>query len=135
MQTTEFETSIKLKKLGILQTATFEHVDHKYIPKSNLNYGFRLKKSDNLYSEDAIFADAYTLDEVLDMLPRDILYSFGIKDCNNDYKAYFEINDYDEYKEKDIRHKNPAEAAGQLLVWCIENDYVKVEELNNANNA
>ena len=88
MQTTEFETSIKLKKLGILQTATFEHVDHKYIPKSNLNYGFRLKKSDNLYSEDAIFADAYTLDEVLDMLPRDILYSFGIKDCNNDYKAY-----------------------------------------------
>ena len=43
-----------------------------------------------------------------------LTYGFAYDDIMNDENLYFSQN------------PNPAEAAGQLLCWCVENGYVEV---------
>jgi len=84
--------------------------------------------------------DACTLDEILDMLPDSIeTYRYALvmeKISESAYKCgYFDgLNAYENLKYfHSVESKNPADAAGRLLAWCIKNGYVKVEDLNNEN--
>jgi len=88
-------------------------------------------------------ADVYTLDEILDMLPIEISPSYHLEffrvkrgDLGH-YKPVYNLHYYRAdflYPLVDFESTNPAEAAGQLLIWCIKNGHVKVEDLNNDNN-
>jgi len=87
---------------------------------------------------------AFTLDEILKMLPDEL--EDDDSDCSGNLKIFrrsflFRKNNgsfmiqYIPYQLEIERpspitftNENPAEAAGQLLVWCIENGYVKAEE-------
>lgn len=89
---------------------------------------------------------AYTLDEILGFLPAFITQKsekiFGFpaslprkfqltihKDAKNDYSfMYFNPNLENNRGKGSLYHKNPAEAAGLLLEWCIDNGHVKIEE-------
>jgi hypothetical protein len=117
MKTTSFELSKKLKEVGVKQFgASSYHVDTKN------------------HCDIACF----TLDEILEMLPG--IVTDG--ECN-----YWKLNldkgtdhhsgndgyvfSYGGITKSDLKefiHPNPAEAAGQLLLWCIENGYVEVGE-------
>lgn len=129
MQTTSFELSEKLKKKKVPQNGTFEHVNQNYMPKeSELNYEFRLKHPDNLFYSTAIFADAFTLDEILEMLPSAIEAFYDLwfhKSMDHTYWLGYRKSLDDALFLTD-NYQNPAEAAGQLLLWCIENGYVEV---------
>jgi len=81
---------------------------------------------------------AFTLDEMLELLP----FTIGMcglvveKTITSEYVCGY-FNALTVFASLSFIHKikskNPAEAAGKLLVWCIENGHVKVEDLNNDN--
>jgi len=91
---------------------------------------------------------AYTLDEILDFLPDvisnnesyfltlekvTILPKFEPQDNRYLLKYCFHhgVEDSDAAEEEIIihkKHQNPAEAAGELLLWCIKKGYVKTDE-------
>ena len=85
-------------------------------------------------------ADAYTLDEILDMLPSSIVINqqrFDLiieklteKTTNQHWYAF----SYNGSSDAATVYKTATEAAGQMLIWCIKNGHVKVEDLNNENN-
>jgi len=94
-------------------------------------------------------ADTYTLDEILDMLPKSIKFHYFIRRKDKEFATYLLNIDYCIYEYKwlchiclrddadiliEFAHENPAESAGKLLIWCIKNGHVKVEDLNNENN-
>lgn len=111
MQTIDFELAKWLKEHGIKQGRDFYYINNKYVVWDPEH-------------EDAI-CSAFTLCEILEMLPtflpddRRFVFYRGV----NDYCSY-----YDGQCVNEFRHKNPAQAAGLLLKWCIENGYVKPEE-------
>ena len=93
--------------------------------------------------------DAYTLDEILSMLPKSIKFHHFILRKDKEFATYLLNIDYCIYEHKcqcriclrddadiliEFVHENPADAAGKLLIWCIKNGHVKVEDLNNENN-
>jgi hypothetical protein len=91
------------------------------------------------YTDYKFIAVAYTLDEILDMLP-DSISKYHLYIDKNDEE--YDIN-YAQWHSIDIgyvdlasiqNNTNPAEAAGQLLAWCIEHGYVKPEKLNQKEN-
>lgn len=113
LQTTSLELSKKLKELGVKQDS------------------FTTKGQDVKETGEFLLCSAFTLDEVLDMLPNAIVNKKEptwshrleiIKNEESSYEFYYAHNE-----DSWIEHKNPAEAAGQLLAWCIENGYVKVK--------
>lgn len=134
MKTIRFETAKKFKELGLKKesfamwrcrpkaNSDTAHI----IPQACINESYQETNADILYP-------AYTLDEILEMLPAKI----GEEDnefylnihviSGNCYK--YEIY-YDGNIGEDILNENPVEAAAQLLIWCIENGYAKVEEIN-----
>jgi hypothetical protein len=154
MQTTSFELSKKLKEVGIkfscptyywcyyigqihLFRNSINSSDNAYDPISNVLY---ITERHQIRPEKEEGIVAYTLDEILEMLPsyidiknapaeeaifrlsffKDIdkkLYCFYFASCQIKYKNMGEYS-----------NRNPAEAAGQLLIWCIENGYVKVDK-------
>ena len=91
---------------------------------------------------------AFTLDEILDMLPSKIIikgsgymwYHFELYLKKMMYTNIYLINykyfmhGTDEVILEENDNTNPAEAAGTMLIWCIKNGHVKVEDLNNENN-
>jgi hypothetical protein len=107
--------------------------------KLDISYVFAHQLTDKEREEQlAQYTAAYTLDEIVGMLPPEIV-------TNHDpYESYCFYMNYDCELEFETRytengglknlitfvHKNPAEAAAQLLIWCIDKGYLKVEELN-----
>ena len=79
---------------------------------------------------------AFTLDEMLELLP----FTIGMcglvieKTLTSEYVCGY-FNALTVFASLNFVHKitskNPAEAAGQMLIWCIKKGYVKVEDLNN----
>jgi hypothetical protein len=163
MKTTSYETSKKLKELGVHQFTANYWVKSNEIEPILLNKHNRVAEFDGLQLNINSTADyiaffvpdyddkffeieekyaAYTLDEILEILPAKIhdccylelcktngtppAYSFGL--------YYRDLNDNDIFYGSLCINPNPAEAAGQLLVWCIKNGYVNPEELNQKEN-
>jgi len=86
---------------------------------------------------------AFTLDEILDMLPVEISPSYHLEffrvkgEGRGHYKPVYNMHYYRaDFLQPlvDFESTNPLEAAGKLLIWCIKNGHVKVEDLNNENN-
>jgi hypothetical protein len=147
MQTTSFELSEKLKEVGIkfscptyywcyyvgqihLFRNSINSFDNAYDPISNVLY---ITERHQIRPEKENGIAAYTLDEILEML------SSYFKHYANDPDPWvWDILTISKYQngmyrvscknlhDTDFIHKNPTEAAGQLLVWCIENDYIKL---------
>lgn len=79
---------------------------------------------------------AFTLDEMLELLP----FTIGMcglvieKTLTSEYVCGY-FNALTVFASLHFVHKvtsrNPAEAAGNMLIWCIKNGHVKVEDLNN----
>jgi hypothetical protein len=108
------------------------------------------------YIKDEIYL-AYTLDEILEMLPpleiSDGIYSWTLNGEGGFLSSGF--NKKDEFIEnilekgeygisyekiwqgdrmdimKRFINKKPAEAAGELLAWCIEEGHIKPEKIND----
>lgn len=145
METTSPELSNKLIKLGITrkEQSTNEYLWWCFGVKGDFDTAFleltsNLEGSCHLYTETK--CPAFTLDELLEMLPykieQKIEWFLSLdKTISDRYKiAYFAGFDYRDFDAREDAilgdgnafavHENPAEAAGQLLVWCIENGYV-----------
>jgi hypothetical protein len=101
----------------------------------------------------------WSLDEVLDRLPATLISKIPFLTLPMEFTnaaPIFPECDLEFYKLKDtyvityhpriggelseneadyfIRHENPAEAAAQLLIWCVENGYVTTEKRSNEDN-
>lgn len=124
------ELAKKLKQSGIKHKGHFEWIIVKSFGRPIL-CGLEKKyevESDGLQIKKIY--PAYTLDEILEMLPSSIENKDGI---------YYRLSIISKWQPADgfifryckpeFYHDNPAEAAGQLLIWCIENDYVKPESI------
>lgn len=136
MQTTSPELSKKLEELGINQKSHFWWC----FGVSNCSKTAYIATENEIMASDGLTCKpqfkAYTLDEILEMLPSTINYEHEkiclIVDKNHVLDLYvfgydYKYNPY--YIDRmvcNFRNKNPAEAAGQLLVWCIENGHVKI---------
>lgn len=113
MQTTEYKTSKKLKELGVKNEELIKYLGA------------------NLLTDPS----AFTLDEILDMLPASLLaedewYHLVIEKepfdpDKTEYKVVYEAAD-PYYQLACGEHENPAEAAGLLLAECIEKGYIKI---------
>jgi hypothetical protein len=141
MKTISYELSNKLNKLRVRKRSymvylTGAHVEPELLPIYV-----------NPQLPDTEVVNAYTLDEIIVMLPT-IIALDNKEYWNYNYKCAPRLNttpdkrdvyvsEYNLIKELGITANelcsflslNPAEAAGKLLVWCIENGHVKPEEL------
>jgi len=145
MKTTSFELSKKIKELGIRHDTYF--VWCKAAGDSNSEpYIISFDELARTRGRHDAICVACTLDELLEMLPwtlylNGIAYYVSIDKCqpSKGYKcAYFEGLDHynpDDQNNTDFRtltkpkiSHNCAEAAGELLCWCVENGYVKIGE-------
>lgn len=75
---------------------------------------------------------AYTLQDILDKLPKEIktstdTYWLGISiyDCKEWYVCYSMSDEFDYYEE--FKSRQLIDAAYEMLCWCIENGYVGKE--------
>jgi hypothetical protein len=145
MKTTSFELSKKIKELGFIRESDHTFIQQlgiKAISKESLSLLTQLETetaSPYFKAPKDLYINAYTLDEILEMLP---VYVHVICNCDCDCDSHNELHMgisvhngirglYIGYGDKvSFDNKNPAEAAGQLLVWCIENGYVVTEENN-----
>ena len=132
MQTTSYKLSKKLQKLGVKQESYFywqlDKEQQALITAKEMNISY----TDTLIKNE-IFS-AFTLDEILEMLPS-ILYGIYseeiIKHAHFDLSLIKGSSGYQflyinkNFILEEFTNPNPAEAAGQLLAWCIENGYVK----------
>jgi len=141
MKPIELETAKKLKELG-LKNKSFsfwrlrnggEEKGYK-ITHDTINADYLKNNKDILYM-------AYTLDEILEMLPQFIkFYEFNLSMRGNNFEDGYRCA-YESSPDNLIKCENPliqfinencAEAVAQLLIWCIKTGYVKIEDINNA---
>jgi hypothetical protein len=141
MQVTSLKLSKKLTELGVevgtyLRWCYSDVYNDSYI----ISVGEYSKKP---FRHESICV-AFTLDEILELLPDviekhpfdiDIPFKF-VLGKNNKHNLYFAAY-IDSFYDEDIffvsfNHKNPAEAAGQLLVWCVENGHVETGKADKA---
>lgn len=94
------------------------------LPESEFTYvdcfslGAGRKETCNLNCYDTILAPAYTLDELLEILPKSIKNKYRLCLTTNNYKEYMI---YYEKHTNAIRYgTNPANAACKLLIWLIK---------------
>lgn len=137
MQTISVELAKKLKEMELIRPAFFSWV-HNYFPGSKIYGQFVLT-----YLADPAHTatyPAYSLDEILEYLPKcipikhkvDCFFRLHLLEEWGVRKEYY-IEYYQPSYEGDVvmitrRNKNAAEAAGELLLWCIENGYIKTEK-------
>jgi hypothetical protein len=154
MQTTSPELSIKLQELGVpghnnLWWCTYHlknsNDTRRYtdiIYQCNLKH-FNIERKTSLY----------TLDEILEVLPASVEKNIEPYYLNTEkgvYSNLYRCGYFEGFDSLAVRiatdakgnarstkyiketiHINPAEAAGELLAWCIENGYVDPSTLNN----
>lgn len=122
MKTISFELAKRLNELGVRKLAYFEwlHLNERGIETIEL---IKRGQGDYLWNSRVANYLAYTLDEILEMLPHYSLQKgcFGSTEVQNKTKISFRL-DYDGRIE--ILDEHVAEAAGELLAWCIENKHV-----------
>jgi hypothetical protein len=137
-QTIEKETAQKLYTLGLRKTCYFWwHHQIKWTENSKKSKWTILSdiciQDGHLGFVGGDFYPAYQLHEILEMLPEnyDLIFHkiggtfwFQYRNSKRLIKTIDLIN-------VNNNEQTPTEAAGNLLLWCIENDYVKVENLNN----
>jgi hypothetical protein len=137
MQTTSFELSKKLDKFKIHHKSYFWWC----FGISNCPKTAYIATENEIMNADGLTCKpkykAYTLDEILEMLPdcimkepkeyRLFMISYIQKSTSKKiYRFVYNIIDDILRTANHFDHKNPAEAAGQLLLWCVENGYVEV---------
>jgi hypothetical protein len=78
------------------------------------------------------YHETYTLQDILDKLPKEIktstdTYWLGISiyDCKEWYVCYSMSDEFDYYEE--FKSRQLIDAAYEMLCWCIENGYVGKE--------
>jgi hypothetical protein len=165
METISFELAKRLDKLGVKQKneqeaiqnnnlswLKYKHLEKPLLVHNATYFSLEIDEIPNsiLYGNLEERYTAYTLDEILEILPALIrtpnhkewdeltpalqLYveryrPWAIfKDpVSNTFKACYGADTL--VRVAEIENKTAAEAAGQLLAWCIENNYIKPEEL------
>jgi len=136
----DFELAEKLDKLGVKCKSLFYwHVcNKKGIVKASSNTPQSPKHGVTYHS--TIVYSAYTVAELGGMLPSAIKsknssthvinsYKLSVNDKHVSYLKHIcsEIGDFDSVID-DIKEAN---MKAKRLIWCIENNHVNVEELNN----
>jgi hypothetical protein len=142
----DFEYAKKLKELGVKQESLFscfidDDLNKIYIKDSNYDGGMDFDR--NLCS-------AFTSDELLNILPKTlpnyyflIIHRIEEDDVPEDIDEYYvgqfgyRHDFYIDYKNceddskicEEIHDKKLSNALAKMLVWLIENKYVKVEDL------
>ena len=132
-QILSFEQMHHLQKLGLKldydalhQYVKFEDTDWLLKPFSDLNIiGISCK-----------YIPAYTLQDVLDALPKEIMYEnkrcWASIDLEDGFIGYYYENYSLYYKwayfEAVMKDESIIDAAYELLVWCIENCYVETNK-------
>jgi hypothetical protein len=153
MKTINCETGKKFKELGLTDSQMkwyfLEDFDQPILFDTSQQDCFELCESVYSFIDVEIegggskildVLPAYTLDEILEMLPDEIKgYDLTLSKRKNEflldyftyYDGYVYLCELTSEKEFSFQNKNPVEAAAQLLIWCIENGYVTKEETNN----
>ena len=133
IKTISYELARKLKKLGIKKEACFVH----YVNPEKLECCALGSYSLCEGGEEVCWA--YALEEILDMLPSSIAINkkrFDLiieKLTEKTTNQHWYAVSYNGASAAATVYKTATEAAGNMLVWCIKNDHVKVEDLNNDN--
>lgn len=141
-QTTSFELSKELNKLQKINYRDADSYLYWVTDEESDSYSLLTFDEINVWHDSLKrpIYPAYALSEILEMLSWEILCIIGEKDCGYtrpiiDCKLDFfkdltnNGNAYTfSYKGavSEFTHQNPAEAAGMLLKWCIENEYIKM---------
>lgn len=71
----------------------------------------------------------FTLQDILEILPYKIVASYlniGKKSFSGDILFYVEYSNFGGYAVSHFRNENIIDAAYEMLCWCIENGYLKV---------
>ncbi len=136
MKTTEiickYQTAIKLKELGIIQNSIFSY--QKYYNKLFLMINEQIIEDVSQYidtnNECVINYSAYTASELMKL--NSLFKSFSRRERNNYFDAYFTIGyslEIDDAFTKHL-HENLAEGLAIILIHCIENNLLTVEDIN-----
>jgi len=118
----DYELAVKLKELGLRLDTLFSYrVSFGKLPYVEL-------WDDYLINSCSDFIRAYTADELMGMLPDEVESHYMCLE-KHDNKFHVSYCSYGEHECSDSKLPN---TLSKLLIWCIENEYVKVEDLNNA---
>lgn len=131
-----------LQELGLELKETIMHwarcVDNN--PRAATHYGkWVLIKGNNAQTVGLMhweFISAYTLQDVLDALPKEIKpnntrYFLRIDLADECIYYYYDDHNFVEQRKKVIGYDGIGgliDAVYELLIWCVENDYVKTNE-------
>jgi len=138
MQTTSPGLSQKIKKFNLI----IEHIHCWRMILFNGKPIYILEKQSEMsesFPSDHYFP-AYSLGEILEVLPEAIkipcpnisnaYHEYRLQLCKNNsnylFAYHWEDGSLRDFYNSAVYYKNPAEAAGQLLVWCVENGYVEL---------
>jgi hypothetical protein len=115
-KTISYKLAKELKDLGVKQESELYQLPDRIISYDLLDQ----------YPTDL---SAFMLDEILDMLPEISSYTLTVKRGNalqnkNLYYCLYRGTSGTGALYAEM-HKNPAEAAGLLLKWCVENGHIK----------
>ena len=122
-----------LKELGMdTRNALLEWVKDTSIPNSKYEIFPHGMKTGTLYD----IIPAYTLQDVLDAMPKEIMYEnkrcWASIDLEDGFIGYYYENYSLYYKwayfEAVMKDESIIDAAYELLVWCIEQGYVETNK-------
>lgn len=124
-QITSLEWAKELRKLR-LKSESFFHYDKHALPSERIVH-------DPLSFSEGI--RAYTVTELLEMLPNEIgreEYSLSFHKTDDEYNAIYDLYSHDIYwlGGSSFSDKKAADALARLLIWCIKEGHVTIEELN-----
>jgi hypothetical protein len=125
MKTISVENAKRLRELGITKTAYLQHVHFNgYLPDGSDGHNKIINA--NLNPHDCYYlGDAYTADEVGDMLPK------GTSVYRNPYDELDQWYCSSTLEGNNVKaHETMADAMALLLIWLIENGHVNPEELS-----
>jgi len=141
METTSFQLSrrikdkkIKRKKININIYVFWCLDSYHEDPVDEWAYLMTADQIEGSIYDEHVECPAYTLDELLNLLPDEIIlldkssHFLAIRRSLNmkwpKYCVCYEDSNHNIFYPSCFSNKNAAEAAGQLLIWCIENKYL-----------
>jgi len=144
MKTTKFHLSQTIKRLKVKRKENDAYIHLFWCldypdddPSEDLAYLMTKEQIKESTFGEHIECPAYTLDELLKILPvKTSLFdgepAFLVIKKNLDlrYTACYEYSKNNNMYPSCFYNENPAQAAGQLLCWCVENGYVEVGDIN-----